>query len=72
MSKEQVTKLLKSGNFTIAYHDSDYCCLYEGQYEYDDLPEEGEIASFDGTTDGYISEAVEVLVKALGGKVVTI
>jgi len=72
MTKNEKIELLKSGNFTIAYHDSDYCCLYKGKLDYDELPEDGEVAEFDGTTDGYISEAVEYLVKALGGKVISI
>ena len=72
MTKNEKIELLKSGNFTIAYHDDDYCCLYKGKFDYDELPEDGEITSFDGTTSGYISEAVEYLVKALGGSVISI
>jgi len=66
--REKIIELLRSGNFTITYHDNDYCCLYKGHLEYDELPKK-EIQSFSGHSDGYITEIVEVLVEALGGKV---
>ena len=67
MKEKQIIDLLKSGNFTIAYHDSEYCCLYKGKLKYEDLPEDGEVAEFDDV-NGYIPDIVELLVKALGGK----
>jgi len=69
--KGQVSELLKSGNFTIAYHDKDYCCLYEGKFKYDDLPEDGEFAEF-YCSDGYAPKIVKFLAEALGGKVISI
>ena len=71
MNKNTIIKLLKSGNFTIAYHDSGECTLYKGHKAYEDLPEDG-IADFGGQTDGYIEDVVELLVEALGGKTETI
>ena len=72
LKKIEIIKLLRSGNFTIAYHDNGYCCLYKGKMEYDNLPEEGEVAEFEGLGDGYIPIIVETLVNALKGKVVSI
>ena len=71
MDKEEVIKLLKSGNFTIAYHDNGDARIYKGHYSYDDLPEK-EIYSPEDQFDGYIPEVVEMLVIALKGKVDTI
>ena len=71
MKEKQIIDLLKSGNFTIAYHDNEYCCLYKGKLEYDNLPEDGEIAEYDDSR-GYIPDIVDILVKALGGKAETI
>ena len=70
MNGEQILALLKSGNFTIAFHDYSLCCLYKGKHEYDKLPKK-EVASFDlhdGHT-GYASEIMVLLVKALNGKI---
>lgn len=76
--KKKTIELLKSGNFTLEYHDSQACNLYAGKHKHEDLTDdEGEPAlkvfdEFDGRSDGYIPAEVEALVKALGGKVVTI
>ena len=72
MNKKKVVELLKSGNFTIAYHDSSSAWLYEGKLKYEDLAEDGECYDFSSQGFDYISEEVELLVKALGGKVVSI
>lgn len=69
--KKKVIEILRSGDFTIAYHDNQDPWLYEGRLEYDDLPEDGGIP-LDGWTDGYIPIEVELLVKALGGNTETI
>lgn len=70
-SREEISKILKSGDFTIAYHDNQDAWLYKGKLEYDDLPENGGIP-LDGYTDGYIPVEVDLLVQALGGKTETI
>ena len=70
MSK--IKDLIKSGNFTIAYHDCGYCCLYKGKLKYDDLPEDGKVKEYEGEYDGYIPDVVKELVSVLGGKVITI
>lgn len=70
MNKQSIIKILKSGNFTLAYHDNGYCDLYKGRYEYDELPEdENSIAEFEGMEEGYIPAEVLYLIEALGGKV---
>lgn len=66
-SKKKLIELLKSGNFTLAYHDNDDCCLYEGHQKYDDLEADSEIFSF-GPSDSYAPSEVILLVEALGGK----
>lgn len=74
--KKKIIDILKSGNFTIVYHDNEYCSLYKGHHKYDDLTdddgeeivkEEAQLIKCNG--DGYIPEEVMYLVKALGGKV---
>lgn len=67
---KEVFDLIKSGNFTIAYHDNGDAYLYKGKHKYENLPEE-ETYYFTGE-DGYIPEVVSALVSALGGKTVTI
>lgn len=54
-SKKKLIDLLKSGNFTLAYHDND------------DLEADSEIFSF-GPSDSYAPSEVTLLVEALGGK----
>jgi hypothetical protein len=72
MSKEQLQHkellaLLRSGKFTVAYHDNGHCCIYNGKYCYDDLPEK-EVAEYDySDAEGYLPDIVKVLVQALGG-----
>lgn len=67
--EEEVIELLKTGNFTIAYHDNGSCCLYKGKFKYDDLPE-AEDYSFDMDDNyvGYAPSIVHFLASALGGK----
>lgn len=73
MKEKQIIELLQSGNFTIAYHDNGHCCVYEGKFKYDELPENGEVAEFyDHQSEGYLPEIVQLLTKALKGKSETI
>lgn len=67
--KEKIMKLLKSGNFTIAGHDSGEYELYEGHHDYDDLPEDS-VAGFSDwdRSNGYIPDLLALLVECLGGK----
>lgn len=68
-TKKQIIELLKSGNFTLAYHDKEYCCLYEGHHSYDELESEQEIFFFESyDSEGYIPGEVRLLIEALGGK----
>lgn len=70
MKEGQIIELLKSGNFTIAFHDYSTCYLYKGKHQYDKLPKK-EIASFDlhDGYNGYACEIMTLLVKALNGKI---
>jgi hypothetical protein len=67
--EKEVKELLRSGDFTIAYHDNGQCSLYKGRHKYDDLPKE-EFASFDmnDNYNGYAPAIVVFLVKALKGR----
>ena len=70
MTRNKILELLRSGNFTIAYHDNQCCLLYKGHHEYDNLPsKEIEMPLFG---EGYTPPEVELLVEALKGKVVSI
>lgn len=69
LSKKAVIELLKTGDFTIAYHDSGYCTIYKNRLSYENLPEDGEVYECDCDMDGYIPAEVSLLVKALGGRV---
>lgn len=62
-----IIELLKSGNFTIAYHDNQSPSLYEGRHTYEELEDKEEIQLeiFDG---GYVPDIVCYLVEALGGR----
>lgn len=71
MTQAEVVALLRSGHFTIAYHDNGSPCLYKGKFEYEDLPE-SEDYCFEDNFDGYIPEVVYLLSKALNGATETI
>lgn len=73
---KKIIDILKSGNFTLVYHDNQSCILYKGKHTYNDLTDKDgdpivkEEAVFEGWSyDGYIPLEVAALVKALGGKV---
>ena len=77
MNKEQIIEVLKSGNFTIAYHDSDYATIHVGKLDYEELITDANdelIHDYEtcGQIDGYIPEIVQLLAEALGGKSITI
>jgi len=67
----KVLNHLRSGDFTLYYHDNGACSLYPGlikdicDKESEELPEP--IAEFGGTEYGYVPGEVLALVKALGG-----
>ena len=65
---KKIIKLLRSGNFTLTYHDNGACDIYKGHVEYEKLPKKS-LATFAGCSDGYIPDEVAILVEALGGKV---
>jgi hypothetical protein len=74
MNDQDLINLLKSGNFTIAYHDNQDGCVYEGRIDnYGKLPEDGEVDDFySWDHDGYLPYIVKMLVKALGGEALSI
>lgn len=70
--EQEVIDVFKSGEFTIAYHDNGYACLYKGKYKYDDLPDEHDFEFHDYNSEGYLSDLVRLLAMALGGGATTI
>lgn len=73
MKKQQkIIELLRSGDFTIAYHDNGSCMLYKGKHEYKDLPKREIDIQSEFCADGYEVPEVVALVEALGGSVVSI
>lgn len=76
-TREEILKVLRSGNFTIYFHDSD-----ENAWDiYDTFVDSGEIEDWEEFdklhkiyepknewSNGYISTEVQLLVDALGGK----
>lgn len=73
MIEQDLIKLLKSGNFTIAYHDNQAGCVYRDRIDdYDKLP--SPVDGFDSWMheEGYLPYIVKMLVKALGGKALSI
>ena len=67
---KKAESLLRSGNFTILYHDNGVCSLYKGHIDYDDVDDDTvAVHEFDDSeSTGYLPPVVEELVKALGGK----
>lgn len=80
MNKEnKILQLLKSGNFTIIYNDNGSCEIIAKRCnDYETLPcdEDGnlleESLEFPEQVNGYVPNEVALLVKALGGKVVSV
>lgn len=68
MNKKSLYELLKSGNFTVAYHDNGACSIYKGRHQYNYLPDE-EVWEGGSEDYGYVPDIVELLTKALGGVV---
>lgn len=72
MGKKTI-ELLKSGNFTLLYHNNGHCTLHEGKIKYKQSNEEEknyveEIEEFTCQEIGYAPAEVVALVKALGGR----
>lgn len=70
MKDKEILELMRSGDFTIAFHDYSRCSFYKGRHKYDKLPE-NEDCEFDlhDGFKGYASEIMVLLVKALNGKI---
>ena len=70
---KELLALLRSGKFTVAYHDNGHCCIYKDRWDYDSLPEGKEVAEYQyADAEGYLPDIVKVLVQALGGASETI
>lgn len=67
MTNKKIVELLKSGDFTIAYHDNESPSLYAGKWKYEQLEDKNEI-DYGFGSDGYCPLIVTLLTKALGGK----
>ena len=65
-NRKKVVELLRTGNFTIAYHDNQSPSLYKGKLDYDQLENKKEI-DLEGVGDGYCPQIVCLLVEALDG-----
>ena len=75
ISKKAVIKLLKSGNFTIYYHDNQACSIYRGKLSQEEIEKCDEehnnthIPVYDPMDeDGYLPEITKLLTQVLGGK----
>lgn len=65
--ENEIIELLKSGKFTIHYHDNGSCSLYSGIHK-ESLPKKS-VAEFDmSESEGYLPPEVSLIVKALGGE----
>ena len=69
MTENEIIKLLKSGDFTIFYHDNGQCSLYKGKYTEEDLPEDSDVDFDMSDSEGYAPGIVTHLVKALNGNI---
>ena len=74
MTKSAITKLLRSGNFTIVYWDREEPTLYKCKFEKDKEYERDEyetmnksIVELDCWNNGYCPNIVALLAHALGG-----
>jgi len=74
MTREKAIELLKSGNYTIYYHDYCECTLYEGKWFEEEIRDDYPSASLDmrDCYDGYIPEIVDLMNEALGGNLWTV
>lgn len=72
MKIKEITKILKSGNFTICYHDNGSGAIYKGNHDYEHCVDEDVILEFEGNTVGYIPDEVALLIKVFGGRVESI
>ena len=71
--REEILKLLRSGKFTIEYHDSGYCIISKGHHkDYGRVKEKDEIVECAGCNDGYAPVEVGLLVEALGGRLFSV
>lgn len=79
--ERELINLLKSGNFSVHYHDNGSGSVYTNRFEYEAFtdPDTGkelhpgkEVFQFDGNTEGYLPEIIKYLVIALGGKCGTV
>lgn len=69
MKDKEIIELMKTGEFTLAYHDNGSCSLYKGKFSFDDDNDEVEsLHEFDCDFEGYLPKEVALLVKSLGGK----
>jgi hypothetical protein len=82
LTKKELIEIIKSGNFTVYYHDNGSSNIYEGKYTeeyFDELIEENKFDDFDdennifiSSFDGYYTEDLALLIKALGGNLLCV
>jgi hypothetical protein len=74
-TREQIIQILKSGDFTIYYHDNEAPTLYQKKWDMDEENDRDEcetVKKFEIDFDdygggGYCPEIVDLLTEALGG-----
>jgi len=71
---EQIIQILKSGDFTIYYHDNEAPTLYQKKWYMDEENERDECKTvekfeidFEDYNSGYCPKIVDLLAEALGG-----
>lgn len=64
----EIIELFKTGDFTIAYHDHGYACIYKGKFEYENLPEKENYSMDNSFAEGYAPAVVILLTAALYGE----
>ena len=67
MTEKKIIELMKSGDFSLMYHDNGYCTIHKGHIKYEDS--ETGVIELPDKEFGYVPSEVVLLVKALKGKV---
>jgi len=78
VTRAELFENIKSGNFSVYYHDNGCSIIYKGKHdfdniEWDEVEEEMEkLIMFESEPDGYYTSDLALLVEALGGNLYSV
>lgn len=75
MERTKLLEIIKSGDFSVYYHDNGCSTIYQGKHDFDEVKDWDameKLIIFESEPNGYHTSDLELLVDALGGVIYSV